>query len=261
VLRGLERIVYATNATIVPIAEPFHRALVDRGVSREKLCTIPDCVDTERFRPLPRRNAFSEVHGLVDGFVVLYGGNIGLLQDWRGVLDAAAALSHLPVTFAIVGDGNRREWVAAEVERRGLRNVRLYGYQPRELMPEILASCDVSLVPMTRTGARDGFPSKIYTIMACGKPAIVSAAEDSGMARLIASANCGRIVEPEDAVALADAVAQAYRDREALPAEGVRGRAFVEGAYSRRSTALEYDALIRRLTAPPTSARADRQSH
>jgi glycosyltransferase involved in cell wall biosynthesis len=118
---------------------------------------IPDCVDTYQYRPLPRRNPFSEAHRLIDGFVVLYGGNIGLVQDWDSVLHAARALSNLPVTFAIVGDGNRREWLAAEVAKRRLVNVKLLGYQPRELMPEVLASCDVSLIPMTRL-VRGGVP-------------------------------------------------------------------------------------------------------
>jgi glycosyltransferase involved in cell wall biosynthesis len=67
------------------------------------------------------------------------------------------------------------------------------------------------------------------------------------MAKMIASAGCGRVVTPEDPQGLADAVLRAYRDRQELPEEGARGRRFVEGGFSRRAVALRYDALIRGL--------------
>lgn len=76
-----------------------------RGVPERKLQTIPDCVDVDLYRPLPRRNAFAEEYGLLDDFVVLYGGNLGLAQDLESILFAAGALGHLPIRFVIVGDG------------------------------------------------------------------------------------------------------------------------------------------------------------
>ena len=60
-----------------------------------------------------------------------------------------------------------------------LKNIRLIGYQPQELMPFINASCDVATIPMTRTGTKGGCPSKIYSLMASGKPIIASAEHDS----------------------------------------------------------------------------------
>ena len=93
-----------------------------------------------------------------------------------------------------------------------------------------------------------GFPSKIYTIMACAKPVIASAGEDSEMAWIIKQSGCGRVVPPEDQQAYADAVLTAFRERESLPAEGERGRRFVERNYSKEAIARKYDALIRQLT-------------
>lgn len=247
-MRWLEQIVYARNTMIVPIAEQFTNVIRERGVPDRKLCTIPDFVDTELYHPLPRMNSFAEQHGLLDDFVVLYGGNIGLVQDWGSVLFAAETLSALPIQFVIVGDGACREWLSAEITRRNLRNVKLLGYQSKELMPQINASCDIGTIPMTRTGAQDGFPSKVYTNLACAKPVIVSAAQDSEMAGLVARSGCGRVVPPEDRQAYADAVLKAFHERDMLPAEGERGRRFVETDYSKQAIALKYDALIRQLT-------------
>ena len=246
--KALERFVYAKNAMIVTIADQFRSTICNRGVPGHKVRTIPDCVDVEMYRPLPKRNQFSVEYGLLDDFVVLYGGNIGFFQDWDSVLYAAQELAYLPIRFIIVGDGGRRAWLAGEVERRGLLNVRLLGYQPKSRMPEINASCDIAMIPLTVPGSKDGFPSKIYSNLACGRPVIVSASEASEMATLVTGAGCGRAVPPEDGPAFAEAVRKAYEEREQLADEGHRGRLLVERDYSKESVAKRYDAVVRELT-------------
>jgi glycosyltransferase involved in cell wall biosynthesis len=247
VLCMLERFVYHSNTMIVPIADQFHDVIHNRGVPNHKLLTIPDFVDTQLYRPLPRANVFAKRHGLLNDFIILYGGNIGLVQDWGSVLFAAENVSDLPIQFVIVGDGARCAWLTDEVKRLGLKNVKLLGYQPQDLMPQINASCDIGIIPMTKTGAQDGFPSKIYTNLACAKPVIVSADENSGMAKLVNRVGCGRVVPPEDKEAFKDAVIKAYQDRDLLPTEGERGRQFVENDYSKEAIARKYDALIQKL--------------
>jgi glycosyltransferase involved in cell wall biosynthesis len=247
-MRGLERFVYCRNSMIVPIAEDFKQVIQRHGIPDGKICVIPDFVDTELYQPLTRVNRFAETHNLLNDFVVLYGGNIGLAQDWDSVIFAAEILSELPIQFVIVGDGVRRLWLEDEVRERGLKNIKLLGYQPKELMPQINASCDIDMIPMNRTGALDGLPSKIYTIMACGKPVIASAETESELARIIKQSGCGRVVPPQDRQAYVDAILKAFRERESLPIEGQRGRIFVEKNYSKEAIARKYDVLIRQLT-------------
>jgi colanic acid biosynthesis glycosyl transferase WcaI len=247
-MHWLERFVYAQNTAVVVIAEHFRRVIRARGVPEEKLVLIPDCVDTALYRPLPRVNSFAQAHHLLTDFVVLYGGNIGMVQDWGSVLFAAERLIELPIRFLLVGDGARRDWLAREVASRGLHNVTLIGYQPQEQMPEIYASCDIAMIPMTRTGSADGFPSKIYTIMACGKPVIASAEPNSELAWIIRKSGCGRVVPVENPQGFADAVLEAFQSRETLGAEGERGRQFVLEDYSKVAIARRYDILIRQLT-------------
>jgi colanic acid biosynthesis glycosyl transferase WcaI len=247
VMSRMERFVYNRNSMIVPIAESFNRVIRGRGVASSKLRMIPDCVDTDLYRPLPRQNPFAERYGLLSDFVVLYGGNIGLVQDWDSVLVAARTLKNLPIKFVIVGDGARREWLAAEVRRSDLQNVQMIGYQAKELMAQINASCDLGLIPMTRTGAQDGFPSKVYTIMACAKPVLATAEDGSEMAWIINAAGCGRVVTPDQPMIFTEAVRSAFNDRDKLPQEGEQGRRFVERGYSKEAIAQRYNALINEL--------------
>jgi colanic acid biosynthesis glycosyl transferase WcaI len=213
IMRWLEQLVYARSAMIVPIADQFRDVIRGRGVPDQKLLTIPDFVDTDLYRPLPRDNPFAKKHGLLEDFIVLYGGNVGIVQDWESVLFAAETLSSLPIRFVIVGDGARWAWLSYEIEKRGLQNVKLLGYQSKDLMPQINASCDIAIIPMTRTGAQDGFPSKIYTNLASARPVIVSADQNAEMAVIVRRVGCGRVVPPEDPQAFADAVLSALLKR------------------------------------------------
>lgn len=246
-MKRLESFVYAKSDAIVPISEWFRRIIAQRSVPPEKLIVIPNFVDTELYRPLPRDNAFAREHGLLNDFVVLYGGNIGLSQDWESLLFAAEQLADLPILFVIAGDGVQREWLQTEIHKRQLTNVRLLGYQPRELMPEINASCDVATIPMHAMSTTDTFPSKIYTIMACAKPCIVTADDDSELAWIIRQSGSGAWVPPDDAQAYTDAIRHAFLTRQSLAAEGARGRAFVEQEYSKEAVAQRYDRLINHL--------------
>jgi len=255
-LRALERFVYARNAMIVPISEWFSQTLAKRGVPRAKLTVIPNFVDTQLYRPLSRRNSFAEQYGLLDRFTVLYGGNLGLTQDWESLLAAAQALSDKPIVFVLVGDGVRRSWLESEIKRRHLTNVRLLGYQPRELMPEINAASDLGTIPMTRTSTTDTFPSKIYTIMACGKPVVVSADPNSELAWLVAQAGCGQVVPPEDPRAYTRAILRAFEDQEGGAAAGERGRQYVRQTYSKEAVGQAYCRLVETLLASASASGA-----
>lgn len=259
-MKALEQLVYRRNAMIVPIADQFRTIIKDRGVPDEKLRTIHDSVDVDLYTPMPRRSGFAVEHGLLDDFVVLYGGNIGIAQDWESVLMAASQVRDLPITFVIVGDGNRREWLAQQAAARGLSNIRVLGYQPKERMPDIIAACDLAMVPLTVAGANDGFPSKVYSNLACARPVLVSAIPGSGMAEFVAKGPFGRTVPPEDGEAFAAAVRAAYAARETLPEEGRRGRELIEREYSKEAIGRRYDTLIRELTLPKEAGVACQRS-
>ena len=251
-LEGLERFIYGRARSITVISEWFRRRLLAKGVPAARLTVIPNFVDTEFMQPQPvsarPTNAFAQRHDLVDKFVVLYAGNIGLTQGFETILAAAEQLRHLPdLRFVIVGDGTRRAWLAEQLATRALPNVLLLPYQARSVVPQIYAAADLCLVPLKRGTAQETFPSKIYTIMAAGRPVIAAADPDSELAWVVAHAGCGWAVPPDDAGALANAIATAYAARATLPHHGQQGRAYVLANHSRHAVAQRYDSLIRQV--------------
>lgn len=247
VFRWIERLVYNRNSAIVVIAEHFRNIVENRVHEPEKVRVIPNFVDMDLYRVLPRDNNFSRQHGLTDYFVISYAGNIGLAQDWDTLVYAAENLSSLLIKFLIVGDGAKKTWLAEEIERKNLKNIILLDYQPREIMPLINASSDVTTILMTENASEYGFPSKIYTTMACGKSTIVYATIESELVSVITKSGCGRFVPIGDKEDYVKAVLDAYNSPEKLSLEGKKGREFIEKNFTKESVAKQFDELINEL--------------
>lgn len=250
---ALERFIYQRSNKITVISEWFRRTLRDeKSVPDRKLVVIPNFTDADFIQPHPRHNSFSAEHGLDDKFVVLYLGNIGLTQGMETIMEAATKVRHQSdILFLIVGDGTRRAWLEAELQRADRPNVKLLPYQPYSLVPLISASSDVCLVPLKRGTAQDTFPSKIYSIMAAAKPAIASADPDSELAWVVEQSGGGWAIPPDDADAMAQAVLNAYNDQASAQHKGEAGRAYVLANHTRQAIAAKYDTLIRSMLGQP----------
>ncbi len=243
-LKRLESFVYAKSERIVAIGDKFRDAVVSRKVDKNKVLTIPNFVDIDLYRPMPRDNPFARQHTLTDRFVVMYAGNIGLAQHWDPMLRAAERAGDR-IYFVVIGGGARKEWLANEIKRLGLHNILLLGYQPRERMAEINSSSDLATILMDPRVEDDGFPSKIYTTMACARPSVVCCSEGSELVKIVRESKCGAWT-PTGRIDDYIAALTAYRnDPGRIEAEGAAGRAFVEKRYSRKVVAGLYDAMIR----------------
>ena len=132
-----------------------------------------------------------------------------------------------------------------EIKRRNASNVFLMEYQRRELMPEINASCDIATILMGPKVTADGFPSKIYTTMACGKPTVVYCAMNSELVSIIQQSKCGTWVRSGDMDGYVRTITSYIHDQDRLVREGAAGRIFATTSYSKETVTKMYDQLIR----------------
>jgi glycosyltransferase involved in cell wall biosynthesis len=151
-----------------------------------------------------------QVEGLGLGFSVLFAGNIGKAQAVGVIVEAAALLKdHPEINFVVMGDGNSREWMLKEVQRRGLSNLHLPGRFPVESMPGFMQKASVLLVTLADQPIfAVTVPNKIQAYMAAGKP-IVACLNGEG-ARLVVEAQAGIATPAEDSDALAKTILQLY---------------------------------------------------
>lgn len=219
------------------------------GRARQKVRVIPNFVDTAFIRPSPPANAYRREHGLDGRFVVMYAGNVGFSQSFDLVVGAARALAdeRPDVVFVVNGSGSALPELEADVA--GLPNVRLVGMQPRERLPEVLAAGDLHLVPLRRGLARSSVPSKLYSILAAGRPVLAAVDEGTEVARTVERAGAGRAVPPDDPAAFLGALRGLLAAPEELAAMGRAGRHFVEGWASPAAVGRAYSDLFEELVA------------
>jgi colanic acid biosynthesis glycosyl transferase WcaI len=210
---------------------------------------IPNFVDTERIRPAARENSYRTDHGLADRTVVMYAGNVGFSQSLDLVIDAAREFrTRRPdVVFVINGGGSARP----DLERAaaGLDNLRFIDMQPIDRLPEVLAAADIHVVPL-RTGlAWSSVPSKLYSILAAGRPLVASVDEGTEVARTVERAGAGLTVPPDDPAAFRAALERLLDDPGSRERMGASGRVFVEGWASPAAVAAQYEELFSELVA------------
>ena len=151
-------------------------------------------------------------------FVVLHAGNLGFYGAWDTAIKAASMLNGEGVGFVFVGEGAQR--LSVEAAALGVDNIKFQPFRPPEQVSHVLAAGDLHLVTIKRGLEGVVVPSKLYSILAAGRPVLALAAEGSDAARVVQRVGCGVVVDPDDPAALADAVRGLAHDPERLARMG-----------------------------------------
>ncbi len=247
-LSGLEKFAYRTATKISVIADGFVENLEGKGVDGNKIAHIPNWVDTNFVRPLPKENNyFRQAHNLQGKFVILYSGNIALTQGLETVVKAAATLQDFAdMAFVIVGQEKRLKKLGHECEKYGAENVLLVPFQPRERLPEMLAAADLSLVVQKKNIIGFNLPSKIQVLMATGRAIVASIPENGTAAKTMKSSGGAAIIPPENPQALAEVILELYQNPEKVKTMGYNNRRYAVKHYTIEQALNSYESLFER---------------
>ena len=215
-LQRVNRFLVRRAATNIALGETMRRRLIEnKGAPPERTVIIPDWADTTAIAPGPKQNAFAAAHGLADTFVAMHSGNLGLSQSLETLVDAAALLRDLP-DFRLVfqGEGVKKADLEAQVRRLGLTNVLFLPFAPKADLGVSFASADVFIVSLQSGLAGYIVPSKLYGILASGRPYVAAVEDTCEVASLTRAHDCGLVAEPGNAASLAAAIRRFYEDRD-----------------------------------------------
>lgn len=244
-LEAIELHLYKHAALIVPVAESTRDYLLGKGVPPEKIKIITNGVDagylaSESIAPEEVRRQF----GLEGKFIVSYIGTHGMAHALNVVLNVAKRFSQdSKVHFLFVGEGAEKENLKQLAERLSLDNLTFLGEQPRERLLGFYRASDVSLVPLRKLEIfRKVLPSKLFELMGVGCPIICSVEGEA--ARLVAAAEAGLCIEPENADALFAAINQLRAEPELRTQMSSNGQQFVKTHYLRSVLAEKYLSVV-----------------
>ena len=249
VFEALERFSYGIANRIVVITEKFTENLGRKGVNLAKITCIPNWVNVDFVKPLPKlENTFRQNYGLGDRFVVLYSGNIALTQGLETVINAAGLLQDYPqIALVIVGEEKALSGLQTHCDRKQVSNVLLLPFQPREAVPEMLAAADVGLIVQRKNVIAFNMPSKTQLLLASGRPIIASVPLDGSAAQVIHQSQGGLVVPPESPQELAAAILKLYHDRDYGERLGAQGRQYAVENYRFERSLGAYEGVFQDL--------------
>jgi glycosyltransferase involved in cell wall biosynthesis len=245
--------IYARVDRLLVVSDAARRYLVDRGVSADKIRLARHWIDDTAFDAPPSARDVRAEYGLDNQFVVLFAGNLGLVQGLETVIDAADRLRGSNVRIVLVGDGSDRVRLGEDARRRNLSNVVFAGRHPASAMPDFYRAADALLVHLRPSLiAGIAIPTKVLAYLAAGKPVVC--AVPGATAELIRDAGAGPVLPPGHPQALADAILDlAGKDPLERRRLGENGRRYLAEHFRREHVIDEYESTLREVGAPVVS--------
>jgi glycosyltransferase involved in cell wall biosynthesis len=247
-LKKFEKFIYNNSDAVVTIDNIFYSTILPRFRDFTKLHIIPNFVDTDLYKPMMSQQIMPEIFGAGNKNIkILYAGNIGFFQDWEPVLYAAKELSGENIEFWIIGEGVQKEFLEKEVQDLKLSNVRIFPYQSRELISIINNYADIHFIAINQLMEQEGFPSKVYTIMACAKPLVVVTGEKTPLFNFLNGKNCAEIITSDRNINFTNSIRKLSRNKELREEMGINGYNEIIKNYSKKVVVSRYANLLNSL--------------
>lgn len=193
----------------------------------DKIHVIHNWADPKFIKPLNKDDSiFIKNNNLTGKFVINYSGNIGIAQKFDGLLKASLLLRDFDIAFIFFGDGVNKKRIMEFVEQNRLSNFYFQGYKPKQVLNEVLSASDVSVVHLESEVERFCMPSKLYYIIATGKPILAFCNKNSDLGKIINEAQCGFIVSHNEPEEIARIIMELKSNKELRDRMSLNGRSY-----------------------------------
>ncbi len=249
--RKIEDFTYRNANQIIVISESMKRNIMEKGVPEEKITVVPNWIDTEAVKPVPKEaNKLFEEFGIdPKKFIVLYAGNFGAAQGADVALKAAELLKgNTDIQFVIFGGGAEFGAAKQYVQEHQLNNVIINDLLPQDRVSEVYSLGDVALITCKKGVGTSGMPSKTWSIMACNTPIIAAFDMDSELHEILEDSGAGVCVPAEDVEALKSAILDAFGASIVPSKEEVNSRQYVRENASKDVCVSKYIEVLQKAT-------------
>lgn len=235
---------------VVVIGETMKERIVEKGVDPGRVRVISNWGDAERVTPQPRANAWAEAHDLADKFVVMHFGNVGHAQDLDTLIRATTLLRDLDdLVVPIIGVGARLQELTELAETLEADKVRFLPWQEYTERALPISAAHVHVVGLARGLAGYIVPSRMWGVLAAGRPVIAAAEDESETAAAVRKTGCGVVVPPGDPLSLAEAIRAFHDGVYDLEEMGRRARAYAETETDRSIAVTRYRDVLEEIRA------------
>lgn len=246
-LRWATRRLYRTAERIIVLGRDMERLISSKlGAHSGTIVIIPNWADLDEVSITPRaQSRLLEELKLNNKFVVQYSGNMGRTHGLECVLEAAKRIASVSdIHFLLIGSGAKKQWLEGSVQKSHLLNVTVLPSRPQSELSDSLNACDVAVISFVPGMAGISVPSRMYNVLAAGKPIIAVADDNSELALVVREERVGWVVPPDQPDRLVEAILEARSRPDLLIQMRQRSRAAAERRFSLENTISSYVRVI-----------------
>lgn len=244
---------YQSMTWIIVLGRDMRKLVLQKlAPGDDRVTIIPNWGDVDQVVPLRKEDTrLIRDLGLGKKFVIQYSGNIGRTHGLESLIESALLLrDNQDIHFLFIGSGAKKPWLEKTVKERGLLNVNVLPLQPRDELCQSLNSCDVAVISFVPGMAGVSVPSRMYNVLAAGKPIIAVADEESELALVVREEEIGWVVSPNQPDRIREAILQAKNQPETLQRMGQKAREIAEKKYSKPAVMEAYRDLMQQVCPP-----------
>jgi len=232
---------------VIVLGEDMKNRILAKGIEATKLEIVRDGaeVSTDGSSPTLDIDVVRKIRGAFR-FVLLHAGNLGFYGAWETLLRAAKKLTADSVGFVFVGEGAQRDALASEAA--DIPNVKFLPFFPGSKIPSVLAAADAHLITVKRGLEGVVVPSKMYGILAAGKPIVAVAPIETDVASLGAKQGFGIATDPDKPEELVDAIRALIADSNRVKQMGTAAKEASRG-YDRVFELQKFVRIVGRIAA------------
>ncbi|NHZ84463.1 MAG: glycosyltransferase, partial [Planctomycetia bacterium] len=233
---------YRQATHITPVTERKLTKIEKANLPISKMSVISNGVDFDLVNNMKQRDWRSEL-GLENKFILSYAGLIGIAQGVNVIIETAVRLKEEnDIHFLIVGEGIKKQKLQNRVKSLELNNITFLRNQPKELIPSLLTTSDVALIPLVNDKLLDAVPSKLLEAWACKLPIILIAGGEA--ADIVSKARGGIVVNSNDVEGIMTAIIKLKDSLELMNEYSHNGFNFVSRYFDRESLARAMEKVI-----------------
>ena len=246
----MNRKIYQDAAAVITLGNHMASRLSRQYATKNKLpYVIPPWVDIEKIKPIP----FDE-NPLVKSFnpdgkrVILYSGNMGISHDIDSMLEAAKILQYREdLLFLFIGAGDKWQNAVDFSNDHNLANIKVYPFQPEELLPMTMALATISLVALDVGAEELMVPSKLFHYLSVGSAVVGICQGENELRDILDKNKCGYCVQPKNHVVLANTIVELIDDVEQLNKFRINARHAAVDLYSRERGIVEFTSVLKQI--------------
>lgn len=255
-MKGLDKFCCKQANNVIVVGRDMVDTLIDRfgGKKVPNHCFINNWIDEKEIYPLDDSNEkvadFKKKYSMEDKFVIMYSGNLGLYYDLENLMMVIEKFKDLSdVVFAFIGDGSVKNKLVQYKELHELHNVIFIPYQDKADLVYSLNAGNVHWVVNAKGIKGISVPSKLYGVMATGKPVIGVLEKGSEARNIIEETGCGYVVEPCDYIGIENMILKILEERNTesmnkLPVMGKYGRDYLSQNLAKDISIVKYRNAI-----------------